>query len=469
MTKNYTFLWKEKSYPIYFWMLVFIRGIFNYSLPLMDKTEARYGEIARIMAETSNWVVPHIDYGIPFWAKPPLSTWASALSISLFGTHAFFVRLPYLLVAVGLGLFLSRYKKENSFYLPGIILLCLPEFYLHAGVVSTDLFLSVCIGIMMLSFWEAMQKQSKHFWGYLFFIGLGLGFLAKGPIIALLTLPPIGLWCLLTHNIRTALEKAPWVGGLLLTLGIALPWYLLAEHQSPGFLNYFFVGEHFERYLNSGWEGDKYGFPKQQPLGIVWGFLILFLLPWSVLLIRLIYKKSKLLRTDSWALFLLLWLLWTPLFFTASKSLIHPYILPCTLPASLFIVHFWKEIKAKNTYLTISLLLPILLLFVLLSGWAKPLYENNTDQQLVSSIDTKLPIYSLDYKTYSSQFYTQGRIKRMDQKELEQKIRDTSSSFAVRIAAKRWKELPKDIQNKLILIKEHQKGGVYVFKENEKN
>ncbi len=105
MTKNYTFLWKEKSYPIYFWMLVFIRGIFNYSLPLMDKTEARYGEIARIMAETSNWVVPHIDYGIPFWAKPPLSTWASALSISLFGTHAFFVRLPYLLVAVGLGLF----------------------------------------------------------------------------------------------------------------------------------------------------------------------------------------------------------------------------------------------------------------------------------------------------------------------------------------------------------------------------
>ena len=463
MTKNLSYLLKEERYPFYFWMLVILRGIFNFSLPLMDKTEARYGEIARIMAETSNWVVPQIDYGIPFWAKPPLSTWASALSISLFGTHAFFVRLPYLLLAIGIGLFLSRYKKDNSFYLPGIVLLCLPEFYLHAGVVSTDLFLSVSVGVMMLSFWEALQEQSKKYWGYLFFIGLGLGLLAKGPIIILLTLPPIGLWCLLTHNIRKALEKAPWVGGLLLCIGLAFPWYLLAENQSPGFWNYFFVGEHFERYLNSGWQGDKYGFPKQQPLGIVWVFLLLFLLPWSVLLIRLIYKKWTLLRMDSWALFLLLWMLWTPVFFTASKSLIHPYILPCTIPASLFIVHFWKGLKAKNIYLTISLLLPVLLLFVLLSGWAKPLYENKTDQQLVISVNSSLPIYSLDHKTYSSQFYTQGKIKQINQKELQQKIGGTASSFAIRIASKRWEELPKEIQSKLILVKKHEKGGMYVF------
>ena len=60
-------------------LLIFIRAFFNGALPLMDKTEARYGEIARLMAETGEWVVLQIDYGIPFWAKPPLSTWASAL------------------------------------------------------------------------------------------------------------------------------------------------------------------------------------------------------------------------------------------------------------------------------------------------------------------------------------------------------------------------------------------------------
>ena len=57
-----------------FWILVIIRGFLNAVVPLMDKTEARYAEIARIMAETQNWIVLQIDYGIQFWAKPPLST-----------------------------------------------------------------------------------------------------------------------------------------------------------------------------------------------------------------------------------------------------------------------------------------------------------------------------------------------------------------------------------------------------------
>ena len=56
-------------------------------IPLLDKTEARYAEIARLMYETNEWIVLQIDYGIPFWAKPPLSTWLSALSINMFGVN----------------------------------------------------------------------------------------------------------------------------------------------------------------------------------------------------------------------------------------------------------------------------------------------------------------------------------------------------------------------------------------------
>ena len=130
MKKVTDFLSNNKFYPIIFWGLVIIRAVFNYSLPLMDNTEARYAEIARIMTETQNWIVPHIDYGVPFLAKPPLSTWASALCINIFGNHAFFIRLPYLFLAVIIGLFLSRYSKTNSKYFPGILILCIPQFYL---------------------------------------------------------------------------------------------------------------------------------------------------------------------------------------------------------------------------------------------------------------------------------------------------------------------------------------------------
>ena len=40
--------------------------------PLYDTTEARYGEIARIMLETRDWITPQFDYNIPFWGKRPL-------------------------------------------------------------------------------------------------------------------------------------------------------------------------------------------------------------------------------------------------------------------------------------------------------------------------------------------------------------------------------------------------------------
>jgi 4-amino-4-deoxy-L-arabinose transferase-like glycosyltransferase len=59
----------NKTLRIIFWVLLLIRGFLNIVIPLMDKTEARYAEIARIMAETQNWVVLQIDYGVPFWAK----------------------------------------------------------------------------------------------------------------------------------------------------------------------------------------------------------------------------------------------------------------------------------------------------------------------------------------------------------------------------------------------------------------
>ena len=54
-------------------VILVIRGVLNYSVPLMDKTEARYAEIARIMNETKNWITPQIDYGVPFWGKPRIS------------------------------------------------------------------------------------------------------------------------------------------------------------------------------------------------------------------------------------------------------------------------------------------------------------------------------------------------------------------------------------------------------------
>ena len=101
-------------YGLIFALLAGIRLFFNAVIPLTDKTEARYGEIARLMAETGNWIVPQIDYGIPFWAKPPLSAWLSSASIKLLGTSEFALRLPFWIVAVLIALLLIPYAHQKK-------------------------------------------------------------------------------------------------------------------------------------------------------------------------------------------------------------------------------------------------------------------------------------------------------------------------------------------------------------------
>ena len=44
------------------------------------------------MAETGDWISPQIDYGVPFWGKPPLSTWLTAISLKIFGINEFAAR-----------------------------------------------------------------------------------------------------------------------------------------------------------------------------------------------------------------------------------------------------------------------------------------------------------------------------------------------------------------------------------------
>ena len=70
--------------------------------PLMDTTEARYGEMARIMLETGNWVTPMFDYSVPFWGKPPMFTWLSALGFEAMGVNEIGARMPHFLVGIAI-------------------------------------------------------------------------------------------------------------------------------------------------------------------------------------------------------------------------------------------------------------------------------------------------------------------------------------------------------------------------------
>ena len=450
--------------------LLLFRAFLNYAIPLMDKTEARYAEIARIMSETNNWITPQIDYGVPFWAKPPLSTWFSAMSFELFGVSEFTARLPYLLLSILILLLIGKYAKRKGldFFIPAVILLTIPEFLIHAGVVSTDTSLAFCVTLVMLSFWEGIYNKEQRIWRYLFFVGLGLGLLAKGPIIIILTGPPIFIWLILTKEFKNLWKAFPWFIGILITALVAVPWYYIAEQKTPGFIDYFIVGEHFKRFLSSDWQGDKYGFPKSQPLGMIWVFLIAFAIPWILIVIKKLWQNKFEIFKNKWVLYLFLWLLWTPLFFTVSKSLIHPYIMPVMVPIALLISYWWSEIKNKKRFIGGALVFPIiaLTLYIVITISGKKEYYINSDKYLIekNSVDD-LPIYHWQHKSYSGQFYTKGAIMAIkDTLELKKHL-SLNDSFLILIPHKKVKYIGTTNMALLKQLDANYKKGIYIFNE----
>ena len=66
--------------------------------------EARNFVTAREMITDGNWLLTTMN-GEARYEKPPLPTWLSAISASLFGISAFAMRLPALFMVFLLGLF----------------------------------------------------------------------------------------------------------------------------------------------------------------------------------------------------------------------------------------------------------------------------------------------------------------------------------------------------------------------------
>ena len=469
-----------KPYSKYIASSVVIILIFRFILlgfiPLLDKTESRYAEIARLMYQTKEWVVLQIDYGVPFWAKPPLSTWLSAISFSIFGVNELSARLPFYLLNVIIIIILGYWvkKSKTSFLLPAFILLTMPEFLLHTGVVSTDVALCFSITLVMLSFWKAIQENERSIWDYLFFIGIGLGLLSKGPIILVLTGPPILAWIIIQKiKIKDVLSRLPWISGTLLTALIAIPWYILAEKRSPGFLDYFIVGEHFNRFVKPEWHGDLYGSGHSQPLGMIWVFLLLFTFPWlQIVLIKLWKNKSTVLK-DKWVSFLILWLFWTPLFFTISKNILHTYILPTTIPITLLMVHWWEAYKNKKTALILSSIFPVgAIVLSLVLCFNQGLFKQlNSDKYLLQHQTAKrsekpAPIYYWKYTSYSGEFYSKGQVKKIETIDDLETLENRGNTFYFIILNKRIKEIPESFKNQLVFLESNHTTSIFLYKKS---
>ncbi len=320
--------------------------------PLIDPSESRYAEIARKMVETGNWLTPQFDYGVPFWGKPPLSFWLTALSMQAFGVSEFAARLPSLLLTIATGLVLwrmaMRERGRDAALLAATVFATMGSVFVYAGTVVTDVALLFGTTLAMAGFWGAVAgaDDRRRADNVAFFAGLAVGLMAKGPVAVVLTALPIGAWVAWQRAWRPAWQRVHWLAGSVAVGLAAVPWYAAAEHATPGFLAYFIVGEHWQRFTQPGWTGDLYGAGHAWPRGSVWVFWLATALPWSVVMldwaVRCVRAPRAVLRTrtaDACWRYLAAWTLAPMVFFTLSRNVLPSYVLP-GLPAFALLVSF---------------------------------------------------------------------------------------------------------------------------------
>lgn len=323
--------------------------------PLMDSTESRYAEIARKMLETGNWLTPQFDYGVPFWGKPPLSTWMSAASMGAIGVGEFAARLPSLLLALLCGIPVALHANSRGGRDLALWTLALfastALVFIAAGAVMTDPALVLGTTLSMSGFWLALRgpDRMRAASACAFFGGLAVGLLAKGPIAVVLTFLPIGAFTLIARCWRDAWKRLPWLAGLVVTAALVIPWYWAAERATPGFLDYFIVGEHWKRFVEPGWSGDLYGAAHAHRRGLIWLYWIAAALPWSAIaliwLARALARRRAVAATlvsDRWRLYLLLWTVAPMVFFTVSGNILATYVLPGLPAFALLVGDLWR-------------------------------------------------------------------------------------------------------------------------------
>jgi 4-amino-4-deoxy-L-arabinose transferase-like glycosyltransferase len=428
----------QSQAPVW-WALAILLGLRLISLglyPLMDNTEARYAEIARVMGVLGDWVTPWYDTGVPFWGKPPLSFWTTALSFGLLGVSEFAARLPHFLAALGVGWLVWGWARQRSQQaaLTAVALLAGSSLMLiSAGAVMTDMTLLVGITLAMRGFWlglhgAATQRRRE---GWLFFLGLTVGLLAKGPLVLVLAGLPLGLWTLFHWQWARVWRHLPWLRGSLAVLLLVGPWYAVAELRTPGFLDYFLLGEHWHRFVTPGWTGDRYGVAHSAPWGSIWVYAAVAMLPWS-LLVPVAWWRWRTAGVAAQPVaapdkplqhYLILWSLAPALFFTFAGNILWTYALPALPPLAL-LGAAWLTRHADQQRVNRLLTLGLILSAMLFAGFVvslnlKQTEDWHTTQRLVAYYDTlntqQRALIFYPERPYSAAFYSRGRAEQITQ------------------------------------------------------
>jgi 4-amino-4-deoxy-L-arabinose transferase len=302
--------------------------------PLSTPDEVRYGEIAREMILSGDWVSPHFN-GVRYFEKPVLGHWLNAASLMALGENAFAVRLP---VALATGLsalivfFLTRrFLASSTAPLATAIFLSTLIAAGCGSVAVLDGFLALFLTAALAAYYVAInepRRAQRFAWLALCGVACGAAFLTKGFIAWAIPTVVVAPYLVARRDWRTLLTS-PWVP-LVVAVLVSLPWAVLVHLREPDFWRYFVVVEHLQRFAGDYAQHTRPAWFYVAFLPLL-GFPWIWLLPAGLLGVRADGRQKNVL----W--FVALWALTPLLFFSASKGKLLTYVLPCFAPLSILL------------------------------------------------------------------------------------------------------------------------------------
>jgi 4-amino-4-deoxy-L-arabinose transferase-like glycosyltransferase len=270
--------------------LVFVAVYFGslFSPALLDDADSTHAEAAREMFVTGDYVTLHVN-GVRYLEKAPLPYWLVAISYHIFGVNEFASRLPMALSVLLLGVLAVVWGRrafgERAGIYAGLFVYTAAGVFLFTRILIPDVLLSLLIAASLYFFLTALQPDTRPWQWYAGYACMALGVLTKGLIALAFPGGAAFLYLSLTGEWRRWREFRLG-SGLALFLLIAAPWHILAGLRNTGgqgghgFFWFYFVNEHFLRFLGQRYPRDY----NKLPWALYWSLHLVWLFPWSLYL-----------------------------------------------------------------------------------------------------------------------------------------------------------------------------------------
>jgi 4-amino-4-deoxy-L-arabinose transferase-like glycosyltransferase len=407
---------------------------FQGSRGLWEPDEGRYTNVALQILRSGDWISLYRHHDSFHFTKPPLTYWAMAASVKVFGYNEWAVRLPMALAYTFTVLMLYRLGRTfvpTRPWLPALIYATAPLPFLAANAITTDDLLAAMETLAVLCFVQARLAGESRRWLDGMWLAFGLAFLTKGPP-ALLPLLAIIAFLALHGRVRDLWRPLGLIGFAVVGLG----WYVMVIVRHPGLLDYFIGHEVVARVASD----ELHRFPQW------YGWLLVYLptlllggLPWiAVALWRTPWRVQRWANADEPKRFLWLWLCLPLLVFCLARSRLPLYVLPLFVPLSLLMARTLE--RANWHWLATTLLsLWVLALLSLKLGLTFYLHAKDT-REFAGTLQHLVPgrlreiVFVEDMTRYGLHLYTGAEVEKVSFKPHPKPISDADFDNTLAVA-----------------------------------